>query len=72
VVHEAGCVPSGSKQNFYRQLEARAIGLTIDTNRELYLSPALCSELIDATAAWFDAVYAAAGLSYEPWSDAAT
>jgi hypothetical protein len=72
VVHEAGGVPRGPKENFYKQLEARGIGLTIDTNREIYLSRELCSELIDATAAWFDAVYAAAGLSYEPWSDDVT
>jgi hypothetical protein len=69
VVHEAGCVPSGAKQNFYRQLKARDIGITIDTARELYLSRELCAQLIDATATWFDAVYTAAGLSYEPWAD---
>ncbi|MEQ1870906.1 MAG: hypothetical protein ABL961_12885 [Vicinamibacterales bacterium] len=71
VVHDAGCVPAGAKGTFFKQLEKRDIGITIDTNREVYLSRELCSELIDATAAWFDAVYAAAGLSYEPWSDSA-
>jgi hypothetical protein len=71
VVHEAGCVPAGAKQQFYRQLEARGIGLTIDTARQVYLSRELCSQLIDATGGWFNAVYAAAGLSYEPWSDPA-
>ncbi len=70
VVHEAGVVPSGAKQKFYTGLEARNIGLTIDTAREFHISRELCAQLIDATAAWFAAVYAAAGLSYEPWADA--
>ena len=69
VVHEAGCIPRGAKGQFYRQLEARGVGLTIDTAREFFMSRELCSQLIDATGTWFDAVYAAAGLSYEPWAD---
>ena len=69
VVHEAGEVPRGVSSKFYVGLEKRRVGLTIDNARQLYLSRGLCSELIDATADWFTAVYAAAGLSYEPWND---
>lgn len=69
VVHEAGEVPMGAQGKFYVQLEKRGIGLTIDNARQIYLSRALCSELIEATADWFTAVYTAAGLSYEPWND---
>ena len=69
VVHQAGEVPTGERGKFFVQLEQRRVGVVIDTARQICLSRQLCSALIDATADWFSAVYAAAGLSHEPWND---
>lgn len=69
IVHQGGEAPREPEGRFLRELAKRNIGLTIDNAQQLFLSRALCTELIEGAETFFAQAYAAAGLSYEPWKD---